>query len=304
MNTPCDNEKMAPSANEEPLSSTADVQNQFVAKRLLNVLLYYGLQLSVMNQNIAERLYACKDREECLNMLQSLKGQPRLTPNECQRILDSLKERLPELSDEECRRVLTLVAGPSELTDEVIQKVCSELRDVDDLMERLDIFLDTMMPEAPPLQQVITAIDRFIEGGIDWVSTLVKENTYVHIPTGNRQASMSSGPAADVPKSVEIVFEANCDSENMHYWTAILRIEGKYSPDQLVDIEVTDYQDKPIPLARLNFLGKILTIKNGHATITLGEFRKGLATSEVILTNALGESTPGSLVILKEHELR
>ncbi len=82
---------------------------------------------------------------------------------------------------------------------------------------------------------------------------------------------------------VQLVFEANVDSQNSDYWTASVRIPLEVKDGERIKIHCKDYKNNAIVMGRLQIFGTTLAIENGMSVISIDAIRKNLRESKVVL---------------------
>lgn len=105
---------------------------------------------------------------------------------------------------------------------------------------------------------------------------------------------------SEEPRHVKLVFKAECDDEDLHFWTASLQIDLSAGNNDLQRIFVTDRCGNPIAHGLLLLCGQFLPISGGKTYIPLEDFRRNLRNQDVALQFATGKRVSGSLTFALE----
>lgn len=100
--------------------------------------------------------------------------------------------------------------------------------------------------------------------------------------------------------SINLVFKADCEDDDPHFWTASLQLDLTVGSDDLQPISVTDCSGNPIIHGVLLLCGQTLLVSAGKAYISLGDFRRNLRNREVAFQFAAGKRVAGSLALALE----
>lgn len=124
------------------------------------------------------------------------------------------------------------------------------------------------------------------------VATSGKEPPHVNRPVSREDREAS--------QHVNLVFKADCDNEDLYFWTASLQIDLSAGNNDLQLILVTDRSRNPIAHGLLLLCGQLLPVSGGKAYISLEDFRRNLRSQDVALQFATGERVSGSLTFALE----
>lgn len=124
------------------------------------------------------------------------------------------------------------------------------------------------------------------------VATSGKEPPHVNRPVTSEDSKAS--------QHVNLVFKADCDDEDLYFWTASLQIDLSAGNNDLQLILVTDRSRNPIAHGLLLLCGQLLPVSGGKAYISLEDFRRNLRSQAVALQFATGERVSGSLTFALE----
>ena len=100
---------------------------------------------------------------------------------------------------------------------------------------------------------------------------------------------------------VDLTFKANCDDCSNEFWKATLRIPLSAENETPLSVLVTDGKETPVATGTLVLCGRKLSVTNGKACTTLGDFRSSLRSREVAFCFASGKHMAGSLIFALEE---
>ena len=100
--------------------------------------------------------------------------------------------------------------------------------------------------------------------------------------------------------SINLIFKADCEDDDPHFWTASLQLDLTAGSDELQPVSVTDCSGNPIIHGVLLLCGQTLLVSAGKAYISLGDFRRNLRNREVAFQFAAGKRVAGSLALALE----
>lgn len=124
------------------------------------------------------------------------------------------------------------------------------------------------------------------------VATSGKEPPHVNRPVTSEDS--------EAFQHVNLVFKADCDDEDLYFWTASLQIDLSAGSNDLQLILVTDRSGNPVAHALLLLCGQLLLVSGGKAYISLEDFRRNLRSQDVALQFASGKRVSGSLTFALE----
>lgn len=152
------------------------------------------------------------------------------------------------------------------------------------LWQKVEHFLNSVFPAD---FEIIHAYEKLPQ-----VATSGKEPPHVNRPVSREDREAS--------QHVNLVFKADCDDEDLYFWTASLQIDLSAGNNDLQLILVTDRSRNPIAHGLLLLCGQLLPVSGGKAYISLEDFRRNLRSQDVALQFATGERVSGSLTFALE----
>ena len=152
------------------------------------------------------------------------------------------------------------------------------------LWQKVEHFLNSVFPAD---FEFIHAYEKLLQA-----ATSGKEPPHVNRPVTSEDSEAS--------QHVNLVFKADCDDEDLYFWTASLQIDLSAGSNDLQLILVTDRSGNPVAHGLLLLCGQLLPVSGGKAYISLEDFRRNLRSQAVALQFATGERVSGSLTFALE----
>lgn len=152
------------------------------------------------------------------------------------------------------------------------------------LWQKVEHFLNSVFPAD---FEFIHAYEKLLQ-----VATSGKKPPHVNRPVTSEDSEAS--------QHVNLVFKADCDDEDLYFWTASLQIDLSAGSNDLQLILVTDRSGNPVAHGLLLLCGQLLPVSGGKAYISLEDFRRNLRSQAVALQFASGKRVSGSLTFALE----
>lgn len=152
------------------------------------------------------------------------------------------------------------------------------------LWQKVEHFLNSVFPAD---FEFIHAYEKLLQA-----ATSGKEPPHVNRPVTSEDSEAS--------QHVNLVFKADCDDEDLYFWTASLQIDLSAGSNDLQLILVTDRSGNPVAHGLLLLCGQLLPVSGGKAYISLEDFRRNLRSQDVALQFASGKRVSGSLTFALE----
>lgn len=157
---------------------------------------------------------------------------------------------------------------------------------VNDLWQKVERFLNSVFP----------ADFEFIHAGEEQpiVAAAASGKEPPHDSRRIRREESGASPG------INLVFKADCEGDEPHFWTASLRLDLSAGNDDLQPVSVTDRSGNPVAHGVLLLCGQTLLVSDGTAYISQGDFRRSLRNREVAFQFASGKRVSGSLTLALE----
>lgn len=152
------------------------------------------------------------------------------------------------------------------------------------LWQKVEHFLNSVFPAD---FEFIHAYEKLLQA-----ATSGKEPLHVNRPVTSEDS--------EAFQHVNLVFKADCDDEDLYFWTASLQIDLSAGSNDLQLILVTDRSGNPVAHGLLLLCGQLLLVSGGKAYISLEDFRRNLRSQDVALQFASGKRVSGSLTFALE----
>ena len=125
----------------------------------------------------------------------------------------------------------------------------------------------------------------------------------LRLAAASSEPRMAAGKRRAEPQAafhIDLTFQSDCHETCFDFWRVILRVDPEAGSEAELPIFVTGHGGKPIMNGELELTGRLLPVKNGMSSITLGQFRSGLKEKTVALRTASGKRVIGSLIFVLE----